>query len=194
AAEPDDGPAGREPDELDAAAREARAEEAGLTAQVEGDCDHLAEAVHLRASAEAALVAEERRVAAAERAAADRREGLVRLAGQVAAARTRLETRDAEVGRLTTALHEARERASAAEGDFLALEQRVAGMDEGEVGLGDEHEAAAAAFEAAERRVGELRAEEREAERERAALAARKEALELGLSRKDAPAASVAAG
>jgi chromosome segregation protein len=192
--EPDEEVSGRDPDELDAAAASARAEEADLLAQVDRDRALLAVAVRTRTLAEEALVAEERRVVAAERASADNREGLARLAGEVAAARTRIETRDAEVGRLVTALAEARERATAAEGEFLSLEQQVAGMDEREVGLDDEHEAAAVAFAAAEQRVGALRQEEQEAERERAALTARREALEIGLARKDAAGALVAAG
>ena len=133
-------------------------------------------------------------MAAAVRAAADRREGLARLVGQVGSARTRLETREAEIGRLASALDQARERAAAAHAEFTALESRVAGLDEGEVGLDTEHEQAAAAYEAAQAHLVQLRQDEREAERDRAALAARKEALELGLTRKDGAAALLAAG
>ncbi len=46
-------------------------------------------------------------MAAAARAAADRREGLARLAGQVAARRSRVEAGEAEIGRLSPALEEA---------------------------------------------------------------------------------------
>ncbi len=194
AVEPDDDRPGRDPEELEATARQARAEEADLVAEVERARVALAAAVEVRTAAETALVAEERRVAAAERAAADRREGLARLTGQVASARTRLETREAEIGRLRLSLDEARARAEAAQTDFTALESQVAGLDEGEVGLDTEHERAAADFDAAERTVVALRDEERDAERERAALAARKEALEMGLSRKDGAGAVLAAG
>jgi len=194
AVEPDDDRPGRDPEQLEATARKARTEEADLLAEVERARVALAAAVELRTAAETALVAEERRVAAAERAAADRREGLARLTGQVASARTRLETREAEIGRLRVSLDEARARAEAAQTDFIALESQVAGLDEGEVGLDTEHERAAAAFDAAERTVVALRDEERDAERERAALAARKEALEMGLSRKDGAGAVLAAG
>ncbi len=194
ATEPEDDRPGSDPVELDAAAARVRSEEAALVAEVEQDRDRLAAAVAARAAAEDELVAEERRVASAERAHADRREGLARLVGQVGAARTRLETREAEIGRLATALDEARERARVAHEEFVALESRVAGLDEGEIGLDTEHEQAAAAYEAAQGQVVQLRQEEREAERDRAALTARKEALELSLARKDGSAALLAAG
>ncbi len=194
ATEPEDDRPGRDPVELDAAAARVRAEEAALVAEVEQDRERLAAAVAVRTAAEDELVAEERRVASAERAHADRREGLARLVGQVGAARTRLETREAEIGRLATALEEARERARVAHEEFVALESRVAGLDEGEIGLDTEHEQAAAAYEAAQGQVVQLRQEEREAERDRAALTARKEALELSLARKDGSAALLAAG
>jgi chromosome segregation protein len=194
AVEPDDDRPGRDPDALEAAARQVRAEEAELTAQVEHARTSLAEAVQIRTGTEVALVAEERRVASSQRAAADRREGLARLTGQVATARTRLETREAEIGRLRTSLDESRARADAAQREFTALESQVAGLDDGEVDLDTEHERSAAAFGAAEQKVTALREEERDAERERSALVARKEALEMGLARKDGAGAVMAAG
>ena len=186
AAEPDDGGPGRDPDELEAAADAAAAEEQVLTEQVAKDRGVLAAAVQRRQGTEEALTAEQRRVAAATRAAADRREGLARLAGQVAAARSRVEAGEAELGRLTPTLDNARERAERAQAEFAALETQVAGLDAGEEDLDSTYEAAAARLAGAETEVATLRDEERTAERERAALTARKEALELGLARKDA--------
>ncbi len=61
------------------------------------------------------------------------------------------------------------------------------------MGLDAEHESAAAALAAADERVSALRLDEQEAERERTGLAARVEALELGLARKDGAAALLAA-
>ncbi len=147
-----------------------------------------------RSEADAALAEEETRVAAALRTAADRREGLARLVGEVQAAQTRAEARTAEIERLEGSLAAARARAEQAHADFVALESQVAGLDEGEVDLDSEHEQAAAAFAAAEAAVTELREEERAAERDRAALAARLEALRLGLARKDGTGALLAAG
>ena len=93
-------------------------------------------------------------VAGSARAAADRREGLARLSGQVAARALPARGRaSAEIDRLSAALAEAaRARPRRPQRDFTALETQVAGLDEGEVGLDAEHEAAAAALAAAERR------------------------------------------
>jgi len=185
---------GREPEELEAEARAARDQEAELGRRVASDREVLAAAVSGRAAAEAEHAAEERRLTAVVRAAADRREGLVRLTGQVHAATSRLEARAAEVERLEAQHADARARADKATQDFHALESQVAGLDEGEVGLDEEHEQAAAALVEAESRVQALRLEEQESERERHALTARVEALELGLARKDGGAALLAAG
>ncbi|MBI1377752.1 MAG: chromosome segregation protein SMC [Frankiales bacterium] len=192
--EPEEERRGRDPEELEAEAHEVREQEAALARQVAADRDVLAAAVSARAQAEADHAAEERRLAALVRAAADRREGLVRLTGQVHAATSRLEARAAEVERLTAQHADARARADRATADFHALESQVAGLDEGEVGLDEEHELAAAALAEVEARVEALRLEEQEAERERHALTARVEALELGLARKDGGAALLAAG
>ena len=192
--EPEDERRGREPDELDAEAREAREAETELGRQVAADRDVLAAAVTARAAAESAHAAEEQRLTALVRAAADRREGLVRLGGQVHAATSRLEARAAELDRLQGQIAEARARADRATQDFHALETQVAGLDEGEVGLDEEHEGAATTLADAESRLHALRLEEQEAERERHALVARVEALEIGLARKDGGAAVLAAG
>ena len=189
----DDRP-GRDPEELEAEAAAVRVEEGALGEQVEQARVRLAAAVAARTAAEEALTAEQRRIATAERAEADRREGLARLTGQVGAARSRLETREAEIGRLSEALAEARTRAERAQQEFTALESQIAGFDEGEVDLDTEHERASAVLAAADARVAELREEERSAERERAALVARKETLELGLARKDGSSTLLAAG
>lgn len=107
--------------------------------------------------------------------------------------RSRLETRTNELTRLAGAKTEAAERAATAERDFTALETQVAGLDAGEEGLDAEHENARKTLDELEQRLERLREEEQTAERERAALAARKEALELGLDHKDGAAALLAA-
>jgi chromosome segregation protein len=184
---------GPDPDELEAQARQVRDEEREILAAVERDREALALAVTARQEAEAALEQEQRRVAAAARAAADRREGLARLAGQVAAGRSKVEAGEAEIGRLAPALEETAARAERAQGEFTALETQVAGLDAGEHSLDSEHVQASNRLAAAEDRVADLRAEERDAERERATQVARKEALELGLARKDGAGTVLAA-
>ena len=128
-----------------------------------------------------------------QRAAADRREGLARLQGQVNAKKSRVAAAQDELGRLEVARAEAAARAERAERDFTALETRIAGLDAGEEGLDAEHEVAAAALEDIESTLAKMREEAQAAERERAALVARREALELGLSRKDGSGALLAA-
>ncbi|MGH8891252.1 MAG: chromosome segregation protein SMC [Acidothermaceae bacterium] len=184
---------GRDPEELARDAVAARAEEAGLATQLDEHKTALAAAVSLRQAAEAAHDEEQRRLAAAIRAAADRREGLARLAGQAAAQRSRVEAAQAEIGRLSTAVDEARARADYAQMEFHALESRIAGLDEGELNLDADYEIAAEALADAETRLNKLRDEEREVERERSSLTARAEALELGLARKDGTGALLAA-
>src|SRR6476469_5561687 len=185
AGEPEDQRTGRDPDQLEADAEQVRAEEREIEAAVVRDRESLAAAVAARQEAEQSLAAEQQRVAAAARAAADRREGLARLAGQVSARRSKVEAGEAEVGRLTPALEEARERAARAQTEFTSIETQVAGLDAGEEDLDSDHEEAALRLAAADDKVTALRQEERDAERERAALQARKDALELGLARKD---------
>ncbi|GGR61419.1 chromosome segregation protein [Nocardioides luteus] len=176
---------GRDPEELEAQAEAASEQEEAADAEVEELRYALEEAVEARKEAEDAAAEEERRVKGLERAAADRREGLARLTGQVNALKSRAAAADDEVGRLTAAREEALARAERAQRDFTALETKVAGLDAGEEGLDAEHEAAAAALEDIEERLGKLQAEAQQADRDRSTLAARKDALEMGLNRKD---------
>ncbi len=193
---PEDEPAapGTDPEELEAQARAARAEDFELGRTVEGDRAVLAETVRARSDAENLLTSEERRIAAELRAAADRREGLARLVGQVSAARSRLEARGAEVDRLGAQTSEARARSEAATVEFRALETQVAGLDQGEEGLDEEHEVAANALAAADDLVADLRLQEQETERLRSGHAARVDALASGLAPKDGTAALLDAG
>ncbi|HSK25403.1 MAG TPA: chromosome segregation protein SMC [Jiangellales bacterium] len=184
---------GRDPEELDAEAARVRGQEAELAAGTAAARTGLEAAVSHRQEVEAALAAEERRLAALVRAAADRRAGLARLSGQVDGLRRRAAAAEAELERLGTAREDALARAATAEHDFTALETTIAGLSVGEEGLDEEHERAANRLEEIEAELSALRQEEQQAERERGALAARTEALELGLSRKDGGQALLAA-
>ena len=184
---------GRDPEEIDREAHALRVQESELAGQVDADRLALNAAISERTSAEAALAAEDARLHAATRAVADRREGLARIAGQVAAAKSRLEARSAEIERLDERLAEARDRADQAALEFTALEGQVAGMDAGELGLDSEHDQAASALAAAEKELENAKLEEQEAERERAGAIARLEALEQGMARRDGGAAVLAA-
>jgi chromosome segregation protein len=187
------GGSGRDPEELLAEADRVRGQEAEINREVEQNRTRLEDAVAARQQTEARHVEEDRRVAGLLRAAADRREGLARLHGQVNALKSRSAAAEDEVGRLTTAREEALARAERAQRQFTALETKVAGLDAGEEGLDAEHEAAAAALSDLEDRLAKTREAVQLAERERGALAARKEALEIGLNRKDGAGALLAA-
>ncbi|RZI97516.1 MAG: chromosome segregation protein SMC, partial [Haliea sp.] len=193
AVETDDRPTGRDPEELEAEAARVREQHTALSSAVQEASDALDEAVAGRGRAEAAYTEEERRIAGLLRAAADQREGLARLHGQVNALKSRAEAADAELGRLTRARDAAVERADEAEKAFRTRENEIAGLNAGESGLDDALEQAEAALAEASGRLSELTEREQEAAKQQAAIAARKEALELGLARKDGAGALLAA-
>jgi chromosome segregation protein len=184
----------RDPDELDREAEVVSAQEHELAAQVAAKAKALADASAHRADREQAHEAEESRLAALLRAAADRREGLARLTGKVNSLRSRAAAAEAEIGRLTAASEEATDRAERAAQALVAREQTVAGLDASELGLDAEHEAALAALETIDDQLAQLRRDEQAAAQDRAGLAARVEALQVGLQRKDGSSALLAAG
>lgn len=186
-------PPGRDPEEIDREASELRVALEALNAKVGEERTALTAAINERVSAESALAAEDARLQQAARTIADRREGLARLAGQVAAATSRVETRTSEIERLASRLATAREQAAQAAGEFAVIEGQVAGLDEGEVNLDDSYERAQAVLANAEVTLANARSREVEAEKERTAAAARLEALEQGMSRRDGGAAILAA-
>ena len=184
---------GRDPEELEAEAEQVRGQEQQIAAEVEGHRTALEQAVSARRAAEDAAAEEERRLAGLQRAAADRREGLARLHGQVNALKSRAAAADDEIGRLSLAREDAVARADRAQREFTSLETKVAGLDAGEEGLDAEHEAAVAALSDIEDRLAKARDEAQQADRDRSALGARKDALEMGLNRKDGVGALLAA-
>ncbi|MCW2759316.1 MAG: condensin subunit Smc [Nocardioidaceae bacterium] len=184
---------GSDPDDLEAQAERVAEQEAAILAEVEQTRSSLDAAIATRTASEQQFGAEEQRVAGMQRAAADRREGLARLHGQVNGLRSRAAAAEEEVGRLAGARDAARERAEQSARDFTALENRIAGLDEGEEGLDAEHEEASTLLSEFEEKLANVRALMTDAERERSTLAARKEALEIGLDRKDGAGALLAA-
>lgn len=185
---------GRDPEKLQAQAQRVRAEAEQLAAEASEREGMLEDAVEIRAAAEEEAAAEERRLAALLRAAADRREGLARLSGSVSAARSRVEAAEAELGRLRGSIAQAEERRRRAEADFAALEQEAAGAESGEEGLDAEYEEATEALDVATARLADLVEEERQAVRDRETLTARRDALAVGLDRRDGSAALLGAG
>jgi chromosome segregation ATPase len=96
-----------------------------------------------------------------------------------------VESAQAEVGRLRESLAAGDERRRHAQSEFTALESQVAGVEDGEETLDAEYEDASAALDGILAEIDSLKAAERDAVRERDALKARHEALQLGLNRKD---------
>ncbi len=182
-----------DPDELEADAARIDEEQAQIFAEVEDNRGALEAAVTTRTAAEQAFSSEEQRVAGLQRAAADRREGLARLHGQVNALRSRSAAAEEEVGRLSAARDAALARSEQATRDFSSLESRIAGLDEGEEGLDAEHEESSVLLSGLEEKLANVRELMSDAERERSTLTARKEALEVGLNRKDGAGALLAA-
>ncbi|MEV7727730.1 AAA family ATPase [Streptomyces sp. NPDC087917] len=182
---------GRDPEDLEREAARIREQEAELAAALEAAGRALEDTSEHRAGLERALAEEERRLRDAARAIADRREELARLTGRLGAARSRAGAAQAEIDRLTAARDGAGERAKAAREEYEALAEEVGGLEDPEVE--GEYEAARAGLTGAEAALGAAREALSSAERSRAAAAARRDALALGLRRKDGTGALLAA-
>lgn len=179
---------GPDPDALDAQADEVAAQERQLLGELT-ESRGILEAARAELAERERIAAEaERAHLAAARAEADRREGLARLAGQVDTMRTRVESIDETVARLTGNIDEAAARAQQTQAEFETVQSRVGELDAGEVGLDEHHDRTVAALRLADERVAELQAAERGAERQVASLRARIEALSVGLDRRDGAA------
>lgn len=184
---------GRDPDELAADAEKAKAQESKLNRRLADDRAFLAAATAERAAAESAVARIERRIDAATRREADRVERASRLREQIKALRSRADAAAEEIGRLSVAAAQAQARAERARREYGEVEQHMAGHASDHADLEEAHDQARAAAAEAAQRVKELRAEEHQASRERAALHARAEALELSLRAATDAAAAVLA-
>ncbi len=180
---------GRDPDELDAEAEAIAEQEEVLVAAVVSARRTLLEITEARAAHERTLAAAQRAHLAALRALADRRAGLATLAGRAEALRSGAAATAEEIERLSDALVEAQERTAAAEAELATARDELGALAESDTSLDDRCAHAAEAHEVAGRRVAELVAREREAERQRAHWHARVEALAVGLARRDGSAA-----
>ncbi|CAM5593291.1 Chromosome partition protein Smc [Streptomyces avidinii] len=203
-APPEEERRGRDPEDMEKEAARIREQEAELTAALEAASRALEDTVEHRAELERSLAEEERRLRDAARAIADRREGLARLTGRLGAARSRAGAAQAEIDRLVAARDEARARAEAAREEYEALAREVGEDDAPAEGTApssgtassvqEEYEAARTELAAAEAALGGARDALAAAERSRAAVSARRDALAMGLRRKDGTAALLEAG
>jgi chromosome segregation protein len=179
---------GPDPDALDAQAEEVATQERQLLDELTQSRTRL-EAARTELTEREGVAAEaERAHMAAARAEADRREGLARLSGQVDTMRTRVESIDETVARLSVGIEDAAAKAQQMQAEFEIVQSRIGELDAGEVGLDEHHDRTVAALRLADERVTELQAAERGAERQVASLRARIEALSVGLDRKDGAA------
>ena len=192
-AEPPGTRPGRDPDAMEAEAARIREEEARLHGALEADRARLSDAVAQRTALESQLAEAEKAHVAAVRAIADRREGLARLTGRVEALRTRASAGAEEIARLAAAVAEARDRAEQAHAELETLRAEAESLDENKQDFDERYQAARIGYEQIRDTVGELTAEEREAERERSTWEARRDALAIGLTRKDGTGALLAA-
>ena len=190
--EPEPAGQSRDPEQLRAQSAQVREQEQALVAEIAAAKIALDQAVLARTAAERSHAEETSRLARAARAAADRREGLAKLGGQVGARASRIEAREAELGRLRATVEQGQARAAEAEREFAHLEASVAQDEEGEEGLDTAYEEAAERLDAAEAELARWKEAEATAERARTTAAARVEALELSLRRKDGAAALLA--
>ncbi|WP_448851033.1 chromosome segregation protein SMC [Corynebacterium sp. 335C] len=169
---------GQDPDELEARADRAEAEQAELDEAEETARERLESVREMLADAEDAAREAEAEHLAAVRAIADRREGVVRLVAAEESLRARLEAAQAEAQRLGEQVGESDERRAAAADAAEEASAEVAGAELAGPDLADADERARAEAELATARLKELRATEREVERAISGLAARIEALE----------------
>ncbi|WP_329040902.1 AAA family ATPase [Streptomyces sp. NBC_00178] len=191
---PDEERRGRDPEDMEREAARIREQEAELEAALEAAEHALEDTTAHRSELERQLAAEERRLRDAARAIADRREGLARLTGQVNAARSRAASAQAEIDRLAASRDEAQERAVAAQEEYEQLKAEVDGMDAGDAELTERHGEAKRELATAEAALGAAREAVSAAERSRAAVSARHDALALGLRRKDGTGVLLGAG
>jgi len=168
---------GRDPDALDTEAAGLREQEALLSQRLEQARAQLTTAIAGRETAERDLARAERLLAEQAARAAARAERLAKLRGQVDAARSRVSAAREEAGRLADALAQAESRAGQAQRGYQEFQGAAAGRNEDRAALVAAHEAAAAVLAGITAELAGLRAAERRASAERAALSARADAL-----------------
>ncbi len=190
----DDTRPGRDPETLDREVEQLRLQEVEQQRSLDAQLGRRAEIVDRRQSVEAQLGEAEHALVIATRGAADRREGLVRLVGEVNALRTRAAAGADEIARLSATLADARQRAERAQVEFDRLQREVGALGDSELGLDERYEAAKAVLDTAQAQVRQLTEAEHAAKRERSSWTARCEALELGLRRRDGAGSLLAGG
>ncbi|MCB0914443.1 MAG: chromosome segregation protein SMC [Actinobacteria bacterium] len=187
------GDSGPDPDELERQAADLSAQGEALQVEIAAAAEVMSAANRRRLAAERAVSEEEARLSSARRARAARRDAIAKLRGELAAAKSRADTRSAEIDRLSQTLKEAHERHAEAVAEHRghADEVDAGGFDSSDLAAAEAE--ATRILEATEARLETCRADESALAAREAALGARVEALRLGLDRKDASATLLAA-
>ncbi|KYH43294.1 chromosome segregation protein SMC [Branchiibius sp. NY16-3462-2] len=184
---------GRDPEKLREQAARLREDHERLGGEIDRAAAALEAAVQRRTDLEQAHQEEQQRLQRVARAIADRREGLAKLEGQVAARHSRIDAAQGELDRFDASEADIAQRLADAEREYAELEAGIAADEQGEADLDTVYEAAEAKRVEAAAALEEALEAERTADRDRSSLQARLDALSLGLRRTDGAAHLLAA-
>ncbi|MEH0148091.1 chromosome segregation protein SMC [Corynebacterium sp. Q4381] len=157
--------AGQDPDELEARAAAAEMRHAEALEAAEEAAERLEEAREQVAEAQAEFDEAEREHMATIRAIADRREGVVRLLAQEESLKQAVRTAEEEVARLMETHEESRARSLSARREAEEVAARLAEIESQRGPLDEAFVRANTESQAAEQRLAQLRAQQREHER-----------------------------
>ena len=168
---------GQDPEELEARATLADERYAEALEAAEEAAEKLETIREEVAERQEAFDAAEREHMAQVRAIADRREGVVRLIAQEESQAAAVEAAQDEVRRLEETLAETKQRARQADAEVAEVAERIAGFEAERSPLDDAFARAHTESDAADKRLDQLRAEQREHERAVATLQSRIDTL-----------------
>ena len=169
--------AGQDPEELEARARLADERYAEALEAAEEAAEQLESVREEVAERQVAYDDAEREHMAQVRAIADRREGVVRLLAQEESQAKAVEAAEEEIRRFEETLGETRQRAREADADVAAVRERLAGFEAERAPLDEAFARAHTESDAADKRLDQLRAAQREHERAVATLQSRIDTL-----------------
>ncbi len=176
---------GRDPEMMEAEAIGLRQEESVLRNEISKATSDLEAAARNVNQLEENLKQEENLVAAALRAIADHREGTARQEGHIKSLQSAIASSTAEISRLETALADATRRVEIARGEFAGLENEIAGLGASELGLDAEFEKSKNGLLEAKTRFEKLQNELNQAEKTKASLSSKVDALRQATLHKD---------
>ncbi|OEX92898.1 chromosome segregation protein SMC [Corynebacterium sp. BCW_4722] len=165
--------AGQDPEDLEARAEVADERYANALEAAEEAAERLEAAREESAELQERFDEAEREHLAQVRAIADRREGVVRLIAQEESQAKAVEAAEDEIRRMEETLAETRERAVSAREDAAQVAEKLAAIEADRAPLDEAHVRAGAEAAAAEQRLEQLRADQRERERAVATLESR---------------------